>query len=127
MYQGLTYELEEVMQEAIDTGLFVSLCTIEQPPATVGPSGAIDPTAAWPDVAGLIDIPCMYEPIKSSERKSLEEILAVNMRHVLLDGYYPTIVARWRAVIDGVTFDILGAEADSQSKMTRMDVQVVAL
>ena len=52
MNQGLQYEIEHVMVEANDTGLFVSLCTLQTPSGTFTLSGA--PDGLYVDVAGLV-------------------------------------------------------------------------
>lgn len=124
------------MPEAATMGRFESLCTIQAPDGLFGPSGA--PSGNYANVAGLIAIACQDEApsmarIQATEVKALAEIMALNLRHVLLDGYYPTIAqnTQWRATItaaDGVTvttYDILGAESDSQGQMTRMQVRLV--
>lgn len=134
MYQGIAYDIEQVMPEAVATGLFTSLCTIQALDNTYGPSGA--QIQNWVNVPGIIGIPCMDDPpsegrIQSTEVKDLAEIMNLNLRHVLLSGYYPQILTAWRAQIteaDGVTiinYDIMGAESDSQGQMTRMEVREV--
>jgi hypothetical protein len=132
--QSLLYEISSVMAQATATGLFVSRGTAQAPDGQVGPSGA--PSGTWADVAGLVDIPCMDAPatetsVDVTELKSLAEIMARNCRHVLLDRRYPTLEAGWRAgwrwVMDGIVYDVLGAEPDSQDQMTRMELQEVTV
>lgn len=134
MYQGTGYDIAAVMPEAIASGLFTSLCTVQQPDNAFGPSGA--PSGAYVAVAGMVGIICIDDPtsvarIQSTEMKDLAEVMSLNLRHVLLGGYFPLIVSSMRAVItqaDGVTaviYDILGAEADSQAQMTRLEVRLV--
>ena len=135
MYQGaFTYDLDAVMPEAIKTGLFVSLCTIQAPSGIFNASGA--PDGNYVDVAGLVDIPCTAPPpseirIQSTELKGLAEIMAAQLKHVLLNGYYPTLEAGirsgWQAVIDGTVYDALGAESDSQGTQTRMEVKLATI
>jgi hypothetical protein len=132
--QGFSYELEAVMPMALDTGLFVSLCTIQQPSGNLGVSGAPDRT--YVNISGLVDIPCTSAPtsigsISATERKSVSEIQQSNANHVLLGGHYPQIEngsgQGWRAVIDGINYDLLGAESDSQGQMTRIEVLIVRM
>ncbi len=130
MYQGLHQDILDVMPEALATGLFVSHCTIQAPDGIFVGSG--QESGDWVDVEGLVNIQCMSAPISDSkiladEMKSLEETMAVNLRHVLLDGYYPQIEPGQRAVLDGVGWDILGAEADSQSQMTRLHLKLASI
>jgi hypothetical protein len=54
------------------------------------------------------------------------------MRHVLLNGYYALLSPAtnwgsigWRATVDGVVYDLLGAEADSQQTQTRLRLRKV--
>ena len=93
-------------------------------------------TSSSSHVAGLVNIACMDTPpseirIQSTELKDLEEILATRLKHILLDGYYYQIELGvplgWRAVIDGVAFDLLGAESDSQAQQTRMEVKLASI
>jgi hypothetical protein len=127
MQQGIT--IADVMPMAIDTGLFVSLCTIQQPSGVLGSSGY--PDGAWVIVAGLVDIACMAAPVGLAHVHATEvkgaEVLGLQPKHVLLDSYYPTIVSKWRAVIDGVAHDIVGVEHDSQYQMTRMEVRLASI
>ncbi len=134
MNQGLSYEIAGVMPLAVATGLFVSLCTIQSPSASINPDGT--PVNSYSDVAGLVNIPCMDavlsdSSIQATEAKTLQEILSKTYRHVLLNGFYPSILAGvgegWRAVVDGTAYDLLGAEPDSQSQMIRLKLQLATV
>ena len=123
-----------VMTAAQRTGLFVSLCAIQQPDGVLIDAG--QPCGNFIPVSGMINIPCMAPPessirITASEVKSEENIQAFSELHVLLNGWYPALedgVSKgWRAVVDGQPFDILGAESDSQGTMTRMVVRFSGL
>lgn len=143
MYQGLDYDFDGVMEAAADSGLYTWLCTITQPPAVFGPSGAPDPTAAYVPVAGLIDLPADVSPsgigeaVQPTEVKELAEILEKNILHVSFLGFYPTIQQDWRALMrqpDGqggylpaIEYDIVGTENSSQQRQTRLSVQVVTV
>lgn len=134
MLQSIGYDFQQAATEAqVWSGALVSLCTIQQPSGTVT-NGAPDNT--FSSVAGLVNIPCMdavLSPgaISATEVKSLEEIMAAAFRHVFLNGCYPQLLAAagkgWRAIVDGVTYDLLGAEDDSQGVMTRLKLQLVVL
>ena len=134
MNQNFSNEIGQVMVEALDTGLFVSLCTIQQPDGNLGPSGA--PSNTFVDIVGLINIPCMdavpsETRIQATEVKDLAEILSKGLRHVALNGYYPQIIPGvglgWRAAVDGTIYDLLGAEPDSQGTQTRLHLQLVSV
>lgn len=130
----MAYSVAAVMPAALATGLFVSLCTIERPDGILIDAG--QPSGNYVNVAGLVNLKCMDAPasdirVQASEVKTLESIQDFSPQHVLLQGYYPQIEVGvgqgWRAVIDGVTLDILGVESDSQRQMTRMEVRTSAL
>src|ERR1039458_899152 len=122
--------LNAVMPGAVSTGLFVSLFTAQAPSGTLGPSGS--PDGLYSDVAGLVGIPCTAPPtselrIQATEVRELEQIVASELHHVLLNSYYPALEAGWRgdgvppgawqAVVDGVAYIIMGVESDSQKQM----------
>lgn len=132
MNQTLSYDVAAVIPEALASGLFGSLCTIQMPSGTLTDDGS--PDGSYTDVAGCIDIPCIAAPtsdirISATERKTDSEIESSNGSHCLLAGWYPILetATQWQAVIDGVTHDITGAESDSQKQMTRLAVQVVTV
>lgn len=129
MYQGLSFEISQVMPQARATGLFVSLCTIQDPSGIFEAGG--QPDGNYVDVAGLVAIPCMNAPtsearITATEHRTVEQIRTDNSSHVLLNDFYPAVATHWltgaRAVIDGVAYIIMGVEQDSQSQMTRLKV-----
>ena len=134
MQQGLGYEIAAVMPTALASGLFVSLCTIEQPDGVLIDAG--QPSGNYVPVAGMINIPCMAPPessirINASEVKSEANIQSFSELHVLLNGWFPAledgVSMGWRAIVDGVSFDVMGAESDSQGQMTRMVVRFSGL
>jgi hypothetical protein len=144
MYQGIGADIADVMAEANASGLFVSLIQFQEPDGTFGASGA--PSGNFVNVPGLVDlfsgqsqIGCMDAPlspgtISALEAKSLEEIESEGIRHVALNGYYPTVIANWsaetanmnwRAIVDGITYEVFSAEADSQTTQTRVKLRLV--
>ena len=127
MNQDLRYEIENVMAEALDAGLFVSLCTLKEPSGVFLAGGA--PDGLYTDVAGLVGIPCIAPPLQAGETRTLAEIEASDMQRVLLAGYYPTIDEGWRngwqAVVDGVAYILFGVRGDSQNMMTELTVKRV--
>jgi hypothetical protein len=156
MYQGLIGGISGVMDIYRASGLAVSLCTI-QGPAT--PTGSpivwqpatepyVDPQGTAPgiyaNIPGLVNLPCQDAPeseggVTATEIKALSETASIEVRHVLLAGYYPQLDTLtnwgdigWRAIITNpfgvtTTFDILGAEVDSQRTQTRLKVRQVSL
>lgn len=134
MQDGLHLDISAVMLAVRATGLLVSLFTAQQPSGVLGATGA--PDGVYSDVLGLVNIPCTAPPnaearIQATEVKALSEIAAAEMHHVLLDSWYPTLDegwrGGWRCKVDGVTYDIMGVEGDSQSQMTRVSVRLVTV
>src|SRR5262249_27749657 len=126
----IQYAVEDVMPQAVATGLFDSLCTIQKLDGSINFSGQMN--AIW--ITVFDSILCIQDPssvarIVATEKKSVDDVESFNMRHVLLNGYYPTITTDMRAVVvtaDGFTtiyYDILGVESDSQAQMTRLEVR----
>lgn len=136
MYQGLSYEIGQVMTEANATSLFVSLCTIQQPNGVYDASGF--PSGVFVAISSaLTNIPCTAPPLRvtsigATEKKMIEGNETYIPRHVLLNGYYSGIPyasstrPNLRAVIDGENFEIMGVEHDSQKQMTRLEVRAVS-
>jgi len=136
MNQSLTYDFASLPKMVEDAGLMQSVCTIQAPSGNLGVSGAPDGTYA--DVTGLVNLPCMNAPesvgnIAATEIKNIAEIMSVSLRHVLLNGYYSQLDGLnwgqigWHAIVDGVEYDILGAERDSQFSQTRLKLRLVTI
>lgn len=131
MNQSLIPDIEAVMPAVIATGLLVSLFTAQAPSGVLGPTGA--PDGSYVNVAGLVNIACTAPPpsearIQATETKALAEIASAELHHVLLDAWYSALDLGWRdgwrAVVDGVAYDILGVESDSQMQMTRVSIRL---
>ena len=136
MNQNLAYDIAAVMPAAVATGLFVSACTIQAPDGNYSASG--QPSGTYADVSGLVGIQCMDAPditqqvkVGANQIRNVAEITDVADRHVLLDAYYPTLQAGWRAgwraIVDGITYNIFGVESDSQRTQTRVKLQAVSI
>jgi hypothetical protein len=126
--------IPNVMKRAVASGLFVSLASFFAPDLTQGPTGNL--VGTFTAVAGLQNIACVNAPqsdirVSSDEVRSITDIQAGRYRHVLLDGYYPAVIAGWpqgwRVTIDGTLYDLTGAEADSLSVQTRLKLQIVTI
>ncbi len=140
---ALRAQINQVMPQVISSGLLVSLCTIQQPDGMFGPTGG--PSGNYVDVAGLVNIQCIGAPLSDSsisatEMKGMEEIESKALRHVALDADYMNttytlpdgstvkgIQSSWRAIVDGLTYDIMGAEPDSQATQTRLSLELVSI
>jgi hypothetical protein len=134
MLQTLAYPLSQLMPQAQLAGTFDSLATFQSPDAGQGPTG--NPVGTFTNVAGLVNIPCMDAPpsilrVQATEVKAVSEIMSKGMRHMLLNKCFldaPNWSGKgYRAVVDGIVYDLLGAENDSQNIQTRVDLQIVSV
>ena len=115
---------DPLMMTALDD-FYPSLCTIQASTrARNAATGALVDT--WADVAGLVGLACAIAPSRGSEVKRSDETYAVSEFVVSLPTYQPTITARHRAIVDGVTFDILLPQPDSHHGQTRLLVRRVS-
>ena len=138
MYQGIEYDLQAVNEEALASGLIVSLVTIQQPTGEQTADGSPlmtggDSGDGWNNVAGLINLQCMNGPeadarIRAKTERQTEYIEAFQFRHLFIPGYYPIEqFDNWRAIVDGQAYDPLGVEHDSQSQQTRLLLQLAGV
>jgi hypothetical protein len=136
MNQSSTIDFGALVQAVYDAGLMQSTCTVQAPSGNLGASGAPDNT--YVDVAGLVNIACMNAPesvgnIAATEVKNIAEIMSISLRHVLLNGYFSQLDGQnwgevgWHAIVDGIDYDILGAERDSQFSQTRLKLRLVSI
>lgn len=130
MNQSLSYEFEAVVPTVLATGIADSLCSIQLPSGIL--TGAGQPDGTFVAIDGLTDLVVMAAPqsdarIQSAEVKELDNIQVFSPLHVWLAGYYPQIggyvIQGARAVINGVVYDLLGSETDSQFQTTRISVR----
>lgn len=126
MNQGIQYDVDRVIAEAEATGRFVSFCTIQAHDGTLTVSGAPSPSG-WANVTGYVNLPCIAAPIAAAEKKELGQETGIAMLHVILNGLCPAIETAMRAVLDGITYDILGVDNDSQKTMTTLDLRKAEL
>lgn len=139
MNQGLQYEINAVMPAAVVTGLFPSLCTFQDRAGAatpvLDPLGQVDlADADYENVAGLVDIPCMIAAVSQLKPlleggRTQEYNFEAPQRHILLNDWYPQVLQRYLAIVDGVTYSITpgGVESDSQQQQTRLTVRAYQL
>jgi len=134
MNQVIEIDLAQALTAVEDAPLFTSLCTIKRPAGTLDAAGQPDLSIAnFVDVPGLVSIACMaspevlLRPDRTDEVKLITETIERNVLHVLLDGHYPQIQQIDLAVIDGIAYDILSVENDSQGITTRLACQLKTL
>jgi hypothetical protein len=138
MLQNMQFALSNVMPQAERTGLFASLTTIMKPPAAQGPTGnpSGSYTPVYTDIPSMDAAPSMAR-VQATEVKAVAEILSKGLRHLLLNACYLDAPAAangqgwsnlgYRAVVDGITYEILGAENDSQLTQTRLMLQLATI
>lgn len=126
-----------VVPQVLATGLCKSLCTIQVPDGVLIDAG--QPSGNYTSVAGLINLIVMSAPTTSGdsprpgaeEQKTEANVQSFAVRHVWLAGFYPLIqdycIDGAQVVIDGLAFDLLGAECDSQAQTTRLHVRTTGL
>ena len=140
MYQSQQpFEVEVVIPAVFETGLLVSLVTIQQPTGEQTADGSPIATGGdsgdgWNNVAGLINLQCMNGPeadarIRAKTERQTEYIEAFQFRHLFLPGYFPQIQQfdNWRAIVDGQAYDPIGIENDSQRTQTRILLQLAGV
>lgn len=107
--------------------LFNKQVTIQQTTQTQDAAGA--PVDAWADLAGHVNIPCVLEPANPTtspdEKRQADLTLSYQAWTVMLQGFYPAIESKMRAVIASTSYDIIGAQSDSQDLITNLLVQLV--
>ena len=131
MNQTTNLSLGAVLTAVEDAGLFSSLCTIQSPSQAPDALGQQN-LSTYTNRSGMVDIPCMRAPALLRDPRAGEAMLPgwtseQNSFHVLLDGYYPTINQKDRAVIDGIPLEVMTVESDSQRIMTRMSCRRYSL
>lgn len=128
----IAFAVARVMQEARATGLFVSLATVTAPSGDLTTGGS--PDGAYVAVVGLSNIPCMDAPfsvdrytIMADEQRAASQTTSSEIRHVLLNDFFEQLSpdtnwgdVGWKCTVDGVLYDIAGAECDSQRTQTRL-------
>ena len=132
MRQGLYTQPDAAINAVIASGLMISVCNIQQLTGATNAMGQVD-TSDWVDVAGLTGLQCQFSvqlpgrPDQGDVARLQNQTDVKNEFHVLLGGYYPGILQRYTAVIDGIRYQIQTAESDSQKTQTRMAVRVWSL
>ncbi len=142
MYQQQGYTVDAVMPAALETGRFTSLVTLQQPTGEQTADGSPllaggDSGDGWNNITGLIQLFGMNAPesdarIRADQTKSIDMVEGIQLRHLLLGGYYPAIQedANWRAYVTdlngngGTYYDLKGVESDSQFTQTRLKLQI---
>ena len=138
MYQGNEYDIAAVIPAAFESGLILSLVTIQQPTGEQTADGSPIATGGdsgdgWNNVVGMINLQCMNGPeadarIRAKTNRDVDYVEAFQFRHLFIPGYYAIEqFDNWRAIVDGQAYDPLGVEHDSQNTQTRLLLQLAGV
>ena len=138
MNQVPNLDLASAIQAVATAGLMVSVCNIWSRPTNgdgspvVDSSGQVDIVNLVP-VSGLQNIPCMdsvqspFRPNDGAVIRGAQQFDTLAEKHILLNGYYPTILQQYIAEVDGNYLEIFAVEPDSQFTMTRIAAKEYSL
>jgi len=80
----------------------------------------------WKVVSGLEDLACQISPADGGEERRADMTPVIYTHRIVIAGYYPEIQENYKAVMDdGVVFDIVKVEHDSQQKTTPIMARLV--
>ena len=139
MYQGIAREINAVMPEFINAGAFPSVANIQQSQLSIDALGQVDLTnTGFQTITGCGAVPCWRAPVSTARIVSTQAdnpviSEAMNLFHVLLDGYFPQIPqaiqgrTELRAIVDGVLHQVLATEHDGHKTMTRLQCRQVGI
>lgn len=119
----------EEIRAAVPAEVFNRTVTFQQQSQTVSSAGEITDNA-WSDVAGLVNIPCFIEPIylggaERGKQVVFDQIYVKYRYTVMLNGFYPAIEERYRAVINGAIYVIEAVDSDICDVFTTLTCQKV--
>lgn len=123
-YQGIVHPQ---LLARLQTHHYAATVTIQQATEAVDAYG-VATKASWANVSGLVDLPCRLSPTNRTSIREARADANPYIEHgytIAINGYYSTITAKMRAVVDSVNYDIVSVEHDGNSKTTRLQVQVV--
>lgn len=105
------------------SGFYPSLCTIQS--ATEAQNNIGDVTHTWANLSGHVDLACRIAPASGNEVKQAAQIYAEYTHTIALAGAYTTVTEAMRAIVDGVTYDVVAVQFDGNRKTTRLLVKLV--
>jgi hypothetical protein len=129
MYQGIGYDLGAPIAAVIAAGLMTSVVSFNVRTNTVDAAGQVD-LSDWTPVTGLQNIPCMFSqsrinPTQGGVKRAAPVWGQLSEFRLLLNGYYPGILAQYQAVVNGTAYEVMSyAESDSQQTMTHVALRV---
>ena len=102
---------------------YPSTVTIQQYTAVQDTDGAEIKT--WANLAVHIDLDCSKAAAGGREVKRPDGTVAVSPWRIAIAGIHTSITPKMRAVLGGLTYDILNVQHDSQSQTTYLDCEIV--
>ena len=137
MLQTNAYALSNIVPAVILTGLVVSQCSVFGQDGKKGPTGA--PSGNYSnkilDSVGCVNSVPREGSIEATDQRAVKQIESEGFRHVWLTGpYYPIIFPLLQQGLqaqvtdpDGTTtYNLYGAEPDSQGRMCRLRLKVIS-
>lgn len=104
---------------------FPQSCTVQVLTETTDENHQV--VEAWADLSGHVAIPCLVKLESGDEVRTGEQTYAVATHTISLQGYYPAITEKMRAVVGGLRYDILLPENSGFELNTRLKCRVVTL
>ena len=122
-----TVEKKEIFSSKLPAALvrFYPATADIQVKATIPKNAVGEEPDTWADVVGLTDLPCQLAPATKGEIKKADMTIVIATHVISFPRYYSTITELHRAVVAGVSYDILLVRHDSHSKRTSLWLQVV--
>lgn len=109
--------------EKLRRDFFPQSCAIQQPVKTQSTSG--QEVRTWEDVPGWNDIPCRVKAVGVGEHRLPTEIYEEITHVILLAGVFNGLTSEMQATVDGIGYDILLPEQDSEGITTRLNVRLI--
>lgn len=113
------------MLSALSPTFYPSSCQIETP--TESQDSAGQPIPSWAAVSGMTALACAVAVPGAGQKAEIKRpdgTIVIADFIITLASYRPTITEKMRAVVGGVTYDIVGVDFDSHQTMTRLVVIV---
>lgn len=114
------------MLTRLQPNFYPSSCTIQEATEAADSYGQLIPT--WGNLADHVAIRCRIAPNppqSGDEQRMQTQIYTVHSWLISFNGYYPAILETMRAVVDGMTYDIIQVQHDGNDKTTRLSVRTL--
>lgn len=102
---------------------FPQRCAIEAPNSSQNSFGEEGNT--YTTVIGWNSIPCRVAPTGGGEQRSALQTIVEASHTIELSGVYQGITEKMRAIVNGIHYEILLAEATPEETVTRLQVRLV--